>query len=320
MEKWKLKSFAKIILLAMALAVTFIIGVFILLIFFNLFNIIDINISEIIMMGVDFIKNSIPAYIYVIAIIFVPILLIYLITNTIKKKNEVHSKDYYRDIESKYTPAIASLLLDYKIEGNEAVLATILDLHVKKHLRISKKDKKLEIEITKENTENLYLHEKYIIDCLKKKELIEVMKFQDKVEEDCINNKLVNKKEVSSFWGDAVGFEFKTGIIFMALETVFPGKWYRTALIINIIAFIMTFVILSAIKRHIRTNKGKELALKFKGLKNFLKDYTLLSERDINYINISDRYLPFSLGLGVANKLENSYIEYNKLISNYVKP
>ena len=135
-----------------------------------------------------------------------------------------------------------------------------------------------------------------------------------------LNNKLVNKKEVSSFWGDAVGFEFKTGIIFMALETVFPGKWYRTALIINIIAFIMTFVILSAIKRHIRTNKGKELALKFKGLKNFLKDYTLLSERDINYINISDRYLPFSLGLGVANKLENSYIEYNKLISNYVKP
>ena len=82
----------------------------------------------------------------------------------------------------------------------------------------------------------------------------------------------------------------------------------------------MTFVILSAIKRHIRTSKGNEVALKFKGLKNFLKDYTLLSERDINYINISDRYLPFALALGVANKLENSYIEYNKLISNYVKP
>lgn len=320
MEKWKLKSFAKIILLAAALALTFIIGLFILLIIFDLFNIIDININEIIMIGVDFIKNSIPAYVYVIGIILAIILFIYLITNTIKKKNEVHSKDYYRDIENNYTPAIASLLLDYKIEGNEAVLATILDLHVKKYLSISEKDKKLEIEVINEDTENLYLHEKYIIECLKKKELIEVMKFQDKVEEDCVNNKLVNKKRLNSCWFNVIKFEFIIGIILVGLADIFSKSWCKTALIIDIAIIIITFAILSAIKRHIRTSKGEELALKFKGLKNFLKDYTLLSERDINYINISDRYLPFALALGVANKLENSYIEYNKLISNYVKP
>jgi len=319
MEKWKLKSVFKMMLSAAVLALTFIIGCFILLIIFDLFNIIDININEIIVEGVDFVKNSILVCIYGVVIIFIPILLIYLITNGIKKKNEVCSKDYYRDIENKYTPAIASLLLDYKIEGNEGVLATILDLHAKKYLKTYKKDKKLEIEIANENTENLYLHEKYIIDCLKKKELIEVMKFQDKVEEDCVNNKLVNKKELNPYWIKTISFELKTGIIFMLLETFFPESWFKTAFIINVIALIMTFVFLSAIKKHIRTNKGKELALKFKGLKNFIKDYTLLAERDIDYINIIDRYLPFALALGVANKLEDSYIEYNRLISNYVK-
>lgn len=249
----------------------------------------------------------------------IPAGLIYIITNAYKKKNEVNSEDYYRDIESKYTPAIASLLLDYKIEGNESLLATVLDLHVKKYLNIYKKDKKLEIEVINENTQNLYLHEKYIINCLKQNELIEVIKFQNKVEEDCIDSELVNRKELRPYWFKLIKIIFIINIVLVIALSIFPNSIVKNVFAISVIINVLMLVILSAIKRHIRTTKGEEIALKFKQLKNFLKDYTLLSERDINYINISDRYLPFALALGIANKLENSYIECNKLISNYVK-
>lgn len=319
MEKWELKAFAKLMLLTIITTIGFFIALFIILIFLDLFNIIDIDTIELIMSGIDFIKDSIPVQIYVVGIIFLIILFIYLIMNAVKKKNEVNSKDYYRDIENKYTPAIASLLLDYHLEVNEGVLATILDLHVRKYLKIIKKDKKLEIEVINENTEKLYLHEKYVIECLKKNELIRISEFQSKVQEDCINSKLVNKKEVSPYWGIVIKIEVAIGIILKLLDEFYIESLFKIALIIDVITLIITCAFSLTIKRNIRTSQGKEIALRFKGLKNFLKDYTLLSERDINYIDISDRYLPFALALGVADKLENSYVEYNKLISNYVK-
>lgn len=311
MEKWKLKASTKIFIMVIIFAIAIIL-------FFTIIPVLfvkDYNIKEIFIGYIE----PILTMIYFATIMFSPVLIVYIITNVIKYKNSVKSQEYYRDIEKQYTPAIASFLVDYKIEGNEGVLATILDLYVKKYLNIREQDKKLEIEILNESTEKLYLHEKYIIDCLKKKELIEIIEFQSKVKKDCVEKKLVNEKDISLNWLKAIKVEVEIAMLFGLLDLFFQQSWCKRISIISFIALVMTFVILFTLKRHARTSKGREVALKFKGLKNFLKEYTLLSERDIDYINLSDRYLPFALTLGVANKLENTYIEYNNLISNYIK-
>ena len=54
-------------------------------------------------------------------------------------------------------------------------------------------------------------------------------------------------------------------------------------------------------------------------LKNYIRDYTLLKEKDYTYIDVVDKYIPYALALGEATKIEDLHIEGNKLIKDIVK-
>ena len=85
--------------------------------------------------------------------------------------------------------------------------------------------------------------------------------------------------------------------------------------ILVIVAYIGKFFI----KTHDKTAKGLEFAIKAKMLKNYIRDYTLLAEKNYDYITISDKYIPYALALGEATKIEELHIEGNKLIKDIVK-
>ena len=61
----------------------------------------------------------------------------------------------------------------------------------------------------------------------------------------------------------------------------------------------------------IRTRKGKEVAIMLKGLKNYIKEYTLIKDKEIEYIQILEDYIPYAISLDEADAIEE-FIKYNE--------
>ena len=59
-----------------------------------------------------------------------------------------------------------------------------------------------------------------------------------------------------------------------------------------------------------RTSKGKELNQKLEGLKHYLKDYSLLSEREAKEIELWEDYLIYSVMFGQNKKVIEEYEKY----------
>ena len=64
-------------------------------------------------------------------------------------------------------------------------------------------------------------------------------------------------------------------------------------------------------------NKGKKELKKIKNLKNFMKQYTLIYEKDIEYVMTLEGYIPYTLSLGISKKIEE-YISNNEKYRNLI--
>ena len=74
--------------------------------------------------------------------------------------------------------------------------------------------------------------------------------------------------------------------------------------------------------KYVRTKKGKELAMTLNGIKNYMKEYTLINEKNLDYMRILEEYIPYALVLNEANAIEEfikSNEEYRDLIYNIKK-
>ena len=63
-------------------------------------------------------------------------------------------------------------------------------------------------------------------------------------------------------------------------------------------------------KLYKRTQKGKEINKKLEGLKHYLKDYSLLSEREAKEIELWEDYLIYSVMFGQNKKVIEEYEKY----------
>ena len=311
MEKWRLKEIIKGVLIAVVLS-----NIFILVLMFLLWDKLD----------EETIKNLI-SLMFPIGTLNIPII-IYVVTIIKKKKNEIKTNNYNRDIDSKMTPAIASLILDGILERKEAILATILDLHTRKYLNIDKYDNEFQIKVVNKEENELYSHEKYVVDSIRTNNRIKNIDFKKLVEKDAIKLGLINENESIWNWGTFIFFilallvvtSFVTGIIswfYISKTEMFQGI-SKTSGCIVIMMILILRIISPDTSRYISTKEGRKASNEMKELKNFLKDYTLLKEKEINYLNLADRYLPFAIALGENEKIENKYIINNDYISKYI--
>ena len=70
---------------------------------------------------------------------------------------------------------------------------------------------------------------------------------------------------------------------------------------------------------YIRTEDGKNIALLLKGLKRYINEYTLIKDKEIDYIHILENYIPYALVLDEADAVEDfikNNEEYRNLIYN----
>lgn len=59
-----------------------------------------------------------------------------------------------------------------------------------------------------------------------------------------------------------------------------------------------------------RTSKGRELNLKLEGLKEYLKDYSLLDEREVKEIELWEDYLIYSVMFGQNKNIVEEFDKY----------
>ena len=317
MEKWTVKRLIKIIIITGL--VIWIIGLTGIIFFSDTANdmlkfYIDILSGN--LKGNNTTKESVLKFsvVWLSSVIVLPTI-IYVFFVGIKNKSEIPSKDIYRDFEEKYTPAMASFLIDRLAEKNKDILATILDLNVRGYISI-KKDEEFEITVENKNIDNLFLHEKYVINQIKEKSYVNLNKFVKIVEEDCKKEGLLKEKEVKKI---EIVYVLMFIICMVILQKPFHSNSDLMIKAITFIGAIFSFIMMVSRIMLSRTQKGKEAAIKFKGFKNYLKEYTLVKTRDVEYINVLDRYLTFALALGEADTIEKLYVPYNKLISKYIE-
>ena len=187
------------------------------------------------------------------------------VQNFIKSKINISgNKNYVRNIEIKYSPAIISLILDLNISYYKDYTATILYLCYRKYLELLTENDEIKFKILEENINDLNPHEQYVYRCINGSGFNE-NKFKQLIIEDSKN---------------------------LGLITTIDGKIQRTL-------------------------KGEKEAALWKGFKNYIHDYTLISDKDIRYMVILDEYIPYAIALEEARYIED-FISKNENYRNFI--
>lgn len=237
------------------------------------------------------------------------------------RKEIVSEKEYLRELPKQYSPALISLIYDLKIDIYKDYTATILYLCTNKYINIINNEGKYEFEILNTDSSSLSESERYVLDKIINKTKFDEFEFSNKVIEEAKENFLITDKEPSKVPKVILGTLIVI-ILFIILYTK------------NIALFVFGIILLvyiircykmmkSTIKnsfnktdesdytKYKRARNGKELARKLQAFKNYINEYTLINEKEIDYIQILEEYIPYAVSLGEANTIEK-FIKHNQ--------
>lgn len=236
-------------------------------------------------------------------------------------------------------------------EIGKIVSATLLNLNLKKYIEFKvekeKNKEKISIQITNSDITNLSADEKIIFEFLQKackdKDEITIKDFQKYIKNTSTTNILALKKALNSQTKKELIekqlFDSKKGRIYkkyrskntryctiiyfviftMVLLTNFLTTISYIALLGLIICEIISIIINSKTMKKINvyTQKGIDEKEMWKGLKKYMKDFSMLDKREIPQIAIWEHFLVFATVFGIADKvLKQLRIAYPDLENN----
>ena len=236
------------------------------------------------------------------------------------EKIDFKNENYYRDIINKYSPAVLSYIDDFQLEEKD-IVATIMSLKLKKKLSIEN-----EIKVINDNENNLDENEKYIFKHLKNNTYknINMIQFEKMVIKDCLNYKLLKEKnDIKKKILKKVIFIICIYILIFVSFFNFPYLYSKfdeniaiifllimCILFLSIIIFpfaaiihIRTYYLMNANNPYIRNKVAKNINTKLEGLRNYIKDFSKLDERQYNEIELWEDYLIYSVILGENSKI-----------------
>ena len=239
-------------------------------------------------------------------------------------------KVYFREILKKYSPEVLSYIDDFEVDKTRDIIAVILNLKLKKKIAIE--DDK--IVVLDDDVAGLSQLETYVvsrvvkdfgrvfinreIDIEKmvreealKRELITTVKKKDlKKKEEFIKNALYIFVGIMVVIA-AVFKEARRNSLYL-LFGFSPDTMTFNDVIIGIlmllpIIFIYWYVGYKFFNKgkYKRTDLGEEINYKIEGLKKYIKDYSLLDEKEQEMLEIWDEYLIYSLIFKQNNTIKN---------------
>jgi len=240
------------------------------------------------------------------------------------KKHEA----YYRDILKNYSPAELSYIDKFEILPQNDIAASLLSLELNKNIYLDNK-----IQINNTYTENnISSNEKYILDSIEDGIITNLneTEFTTKVKEDAIRNGLLKESKIE--WGKftrvlILSISFMALMIFICI-TLFSDFVSNPTNIADWKLFILMFAILLVLylpisigiyfntyivkmkkNSYIRTKKGEELNENLEGLKNYLKDFSNIHEKDERSLILWEEYLIYSVIFNQNTKIIKNICE-----------
>lgn len=239
-------------------------------------------------------------------------------------------KEYYREILEKYTPAELSYIDDFKVDYKREIVSTIMNLELKRIIEI----KNGKIEIINSNKENLRKTEKYILENIIDGKVkignsgyIELYAQREALEDGLIkeNTKEEIKKRIIKMilkWGLVLILVIGIFIITSYFYRSQSNEFIQIITLITIILFwglimlVPIFLIVYSIMQYnsySRTENGENVNKKLEGLKLYIENYSLLKEKDKQYLQIWEEYFIYSVILGI-NQDHNMIERIMKLV------
>lgn len=230
-------------------------------------------------------------------------------------KKDYKNESYYREIIPELSPAVLSYIYNFQLNEKD-IVGTLLGLQLKKKIDIKNK-----IEIKDSSEENLTENEKYIFQNLKNGTLknINMTLWEQKVILDCkqkglleekqnIKREIIKKITISIIMYIVIFILFnKSPYIFnkyVANNDSFIILFFIIMLILfftmiiypyKTAVYIKTYYFMNKLNPYIRNKKAKEINEKLEGLKNYIKDYSMINERKTEEIDIWEDYLIYSV-------------------------
>lgn len=230
---------------------------------------------------------------------------------------------YYRDIIEGYSPSILSFILD-GIELKKDFIASVIYLINKGYFKLTENNK---IERTDKSCDNLA--EDLQILCNNSKDMLCIPRTL--FEED--RRKSMLKKQ----WFDSIEkgavekglvIERKTWkqISFLSviciLEAIYSLVIENIGLTITSIFLILILMFIKFLgydkNKWIKTQKGYDIYTKIMGLNNYIKDYSMLLDTDLNNVIIWEDYLIYAIIFNNTSKLNKSTSDFYKKICDAI--
>lgn len=246
---------------------------------------------------------------------------------------------YYREIPREdTTPAEAVALLEKQVGSmNNSIQigrifsATLLDLSVKKIIDFEVNEKIITIRILEENPSKLLNSEKAIFQFLKqacektggqittkelekyiRKSASKIVKLSDKIDKETeqalYQKELADKKEneeraniIVYLTFSAIAFLFLIVIFITLMSTKMKPFGIIPLAITTLIQLIVFSILLSKI--NVLTQKGVNENAKWKGLKKYMQDFSMLDKREIPEVVIWEKFLVYATAFGIADKV-----------------
>ena len=243
--------------------------------------------------------------------------------------------EYYRDIIKDISLAILMFIHNKKINVEDCVVATLLDLELKKYIKIENErviilkdiSELLSFEqlVLQRNNYDEKTFKKLFIESLmsqlvKQRYINKKAKKYD-ISEDHHIEKMKDKSNIAYFMELPIAWMVIYMLSIFALITganlvvaVFMIVAYITAfLCIPIYNFIQNRIIVI-----IRTEKALELAAKIKGIKNYIVDYSNIKNSGIEMVKLYEEFVIYAIILDIKGNLNNECKELYENIKNKV--
>lgn len=247
-----------------------------------------------------------------------------------KIRNKIYLKETYndsdflnREISTQIPPSIVGYLFCQKVKYKH-LIADIMDLYAIKAINIKKQeDNTLKIEsIKNENAKKITSEsQQYILNTLVDKEddlLFNYTEWKKLVIKEYKNNNWTKKIETAnaiivtiivlaySIIGGIVGWNSEGGEN-KGLASI--GVLAGFVISIFVICFYIAFMELQKENGIFLNKEGKKELKKWIKLKNFMENYTLLKNRNVEEIVIYERYIPYAIALGVNVTYRNTMFD-----------
>lgn len=258
--------------------------------------------------------------------------------------------DYYREVPENSTPADCSFMQGF-MEGNlpNIVSATMLDLALKKAITFeivekSSSKKEIIVKMIKENIEELPKSEALVYDFLLKvvkeensftmKDLEKYIEKHistfNKMSENIIKetkNKQVEignydlNEEKKQFKYIAISIVYCIALFFFIAFSIMAFVIFDSGKIMLISTALLLVVFVLSIKFANRysgfTKKGLNEKEMWKGLKKYMKDFSLLNEKEVPALVLWEKYLVYATVFGIAEKvLKQLKVKYPELLES----